>query len=213
MTKSCQKCGAQREPRRCKNCKHLYDQARWARDSARISAQNKTWRSQNLERDHANKREYRLAHLPEEADRCRKWLGRNPGKPLEYREKYKERNSEKIKARYEATHEKRNAANREWKRAHPESARKHNRLRDLKKRCVLGSHTSKEWQAILRKHGGKCAHCASKERITKDHIIPLELGGSDYALNLQPLCLSCNSGKRDRLPEYTQFSLFDRKVA
>jgi 5-methylcytosine-specific restriction endonuclease McrA len=34
---------------------------------------------------------------------------------------------------------------------------------------------------------------------TRDHIVPLEQGGSNDHSNLQPACRECNSAKRDRL--------------
>ncbi len=65
-----------------------------------------------------------------------------------------------------------------------------------RRRGALGSHTHKEWLAVLEAYGNCCAHCGTTERLERDHIVPIVLGGSDDAANLQPLCRSCN-GRKD----------------
>ena len=47
----------------------------------------------------------------------------------------------------------------------------------------------------------KCVSCKKwfpKSEITVDHIIPKRKGGLDVISNLQAMCRSCNSSKRDR---------------
>lgn len=47
----------------------------------------------------------------------------------------------------------------------------------------------------------KCVSCGqyfSKSDITIDHRIPKRKGGTDDLWNLQPMCRSCNSAKRER---------------
>lgn len=47
----------------------------------------------------------------------------------------------------------------------------------------------------------KCVACKkkfTKDKITIDHRIPKRDGGTDDLWNLQPMCRSCNSSKRDR---------------
>ncbi|WP_339306506.1 HNH endonuclease signature motif containing protein [Paenibacillus sp. FSL R5-0519] len=62
-----------------------------------------------------------------------------------------------------------------------------------------GSHTEKEWQLVKERHNNKCAMCKEDKFLTKDHIIPLSKGGSDYIENIQPLCRNCNSKKHDKI--------------
>ena len=48
------------------------------------------------------------------------------------------------------------------------------------------------WQCVT------CGKWFSKSEITVDHRIPKRDGGTDDVWNLQPMCRSCNSSKRDR---------------
>ena len=63
-----------------------------------------------------------------------------------------------------------------------------------------GSYTSADIQALLLKQNRICNGCQKKlEMYTIDHITPLSRGGSNFPSNLQLLCRSCNSKKRDRM--------------
>lgn len=63
----------------------------------------------------------------------------------------------------------------------------------------IGNHTQKEWDDLVKKYGGKCAHCKQKKKLTKDHIVPLTKGGRNTIDNLQPLCGPCNASKGNRV--------------
>lgn len=67
--------------------------------------------------------------------------------------------------------------------------------RYARERNAEGSHTLEEWQAMKNEFNNKCAFCKKDKKLTKDHIIPLSKGGTDYIENIQPLCRSCNSKK------------------
>lgn len=58
-----------------------------------------------------------------------------------------------------------------------------------------GNHSLLEWNQLKLKYHNKCAHCGNIKKLTKDHIIPLSKGGTDYISNIQPLCRNCNSKK------------------
>lgn len=84
-----------------------------------------------------------------------------------------------------------------------ECIRAHQRRRRARKRSagkLLGHHTESEWLALLATFDGACATCGVRDRITRDHIIPLSKGGSDLIENIQPLCVSCNCKKFTRMP-------------
>ncbi len=59
-----------------------------------------------------------------------------------------------------------------------------------------------DWYNMLADYNHACAYCGSQEDITQDHIIPLSKGGQNVIENIQPLCRTCNSRKRDKYPPH-----------
>jgi len=59
-----------------------------------------------------------------------------------------------------------------------------------------GTHTAQEWYALCRKAGNRCAYCGERGRMTKDHDVPVTVGGSDAIDNIVPACLACNMEKK-----------------
>ena len=58
--------------------------------------------------------------------------------------------------------------------------------------------TEIEWDMAIKYFGGKCCYCGKPMfPPTKDHIIPLSMGGKLEVKNVLPCCQSCNSSKKD----------------
>lgn len=70
--------------------------------------------------------------------------------------------------------------------------------RYAREKGAMGSHTLQEWEELKNKYNNKCAICGKDAKLTKDHIIPLSKGGTNYISNIQPLCRNCNSRKSDK---------------
>ncbi len=66
-----------------------------------------------------------------------------------------------------------------------------------------GSHTKQDWFLLCKTFNGMCVRCYEVKTLTKDHIVPLSMGGSDFLSNIQPLCKRCNSIKRDKTEYYS----------
>lgn len=52
---------------------------------------------------------------------------------------------------------------------------------------------------VWERDSGRCVSCGSREKLEYDHIIPLSLGGSNTARNIQLLCESCNRSKSGKI--------------
>ncbi len=52
---------------------------------------------------------------------------------------------------------------------------------------------------VWRRDEGRCVMCGSRERLEYDHIIPVVMGGSSTARNIQLLCERCNRQKGGHL--------------
>lgn len=62
-----------------------------------------------------------------------------------------------------------------------------------------GKHTKSEIAEILALQGNRCIYCnvlfTEKELPTRDHIKPIAMRGSDWALNIVMACRSCNASR------------------
>ena len=116
-------------------------------------------------------------------------------------------------AAYRAAHrEETRARDAAYRAANPEKMAVNDHRRRARKRDALGSFTAAEFALIVKRQRGRCAECCDKAKLTRDHIIPLAAGGSNFAFNIQGLCHPCNVRKGARIAQDAQFSLFDRVV-
>lgn len=146
------------------------DRRRSDPDAAR--AADKAWREKSPEKHKASQARYRENHREVRRERVRAWQVANPDKVKESVRAYRQK-PEGVAAKKRAS---------------------------AKRRAALAecSLSAAEWLAIKASYGYCCAKCGSAEDISQDHVVPLSKGGAHNADNIQPLCRSCNSGKRNR---------------
>jgi 5-methylcytosine-specific restriction endonuclease McrA len=107
---------------------------------------------------------------------------------------------------YRAEHpDKIHSQNRDYYRQHRGRFYEYVNRRRARKAQAEGSHTEAEWEALKLGYEQTCLCCGKQEpeiTLTRDHVIPLDAGGSDNINNIQPLCKSCNSKKSTKSIDY-----------
>jgi 5-methylcytosine-specific restriction endonuclease McrA len=152
----------------------------------------------------------------------KKWRQENPETVRMLRKRYAEENKEKVakaKAKYYQENKERcllqsknnrlenwdrhlNAC-KLWRKENRDLVRLSNRNRRKKVRDAKGTHGIKDIKRILKLQKRTCAACYTKfkgDEYHVDHIVPLALGGSNWASNLQILCPPCNMSKGAKAP-------------
>lgn len=69
-----------------------------------------------------------------------------------------------------------------------------------------GFYTERQWQELKHRYNYMCLCCKRQEpliSLTRDHIVPLAIGGSNDISNIQPLCGQCNRRKSTKIINYT----------
>jgi 5-methylcytosine-specific restriction endonuclease McrA len=87
-----------------------------------------------------------------------------------------------------------------------------NRNNTYVRRGAEGTHTLDEWINTLELFGHKCCYCGSDKNLTKDHVVPLSRGGTNYIENIVPACHSCNSSKgvKELIEWYTRQPFYSK---
>ena len=57
---------------------------------------------------------------------------------------------------------------------------------------------------IYRYAEWRCEKCGTEQNLTRDHIVPRSMGGSNKHYNLQILCKNCNEEKGATIELFTQ---------
>lgn len=140
----------------------------------------------------ARAREYRLAHPDKHREAKRRWEHNNPEKKRAARQRYAAAHPDRVKQQALQTRLRRRAKD-------PIGVATQRANRYAKHRHAPGRYTKDQWLELLERCGNQCLACGSTERLTRDHIIPLDWPeGTNFLWNIQPLCLSCNATKQKR---------------
>lgn len=192
---TCAKCGAdfvgQKNKKYCsKNCYYAvfreenreqvranntkYDQ------SAKGKQKHAEWLEKNSERHVGRRKEYYEENKPRFLQRAAKFAAENPEKVHGYKVKFS-----KTDAGRELAHVGRQRRLAKERQAHDD-----------------GTVTRKSWRAMVLHYRHHCLRCGLKHKfrqLSMDHVLPISRGGAHTIKNLQPLCLSCNAKKGNKI--------------
>lgn len=148
-------------------------------ENPRISANRRDRRKKNPEIWRKKNNEYNKRRGDVHLDKRRKLYANNKERYKGYSKAYEERNPERFKF----------LNNRK-------NARRKMRVKSN------GDYSYREIRAIRKMQKVKCAYCKKciKKKHHIDHIMPLALGGSNEAKNIQLLCPPCNHRKSCKDP-------------
>lgn len=130
-------------------------------------------------------------YLRKNKEYLKKWRRDNKEKWQEYKKEWKKRDPEKKRRE-----------DREWNKRHREYRNFMDMIRRMRLKNIEGSFTLKEWRQKKKEFRYTCPICGRKEpeiKLSIDHIIPITKNGTNWILNIQPLCRSCNSRKNNKV--------------
>jgi 5-methylcytosine-specific restriction endonuclease McrA len=197
----------------CHACKRVLPASSFAPSKLRVDGLNRYCREcfNERNRDRARERGRRVyREKPEQIKAINaRSRAKNRERILEGKREYRRRNRERLKikdhAYAQAHREQANRNSREWAKRNREKAQARVRQYRARKANCVSTLTAAEWKFIREAYGSKCLKCGATEKITLDHVIPIVMGGSNTADNVQPLCKSCNSKKHDKIEDYRPF--------
>ena len=139
-------------------------------------------------------------------------------KAAEYRATHREQIHQRTQVYYQDNREEILERLRCWREEHPDADRAiHSRWKASNKSAVnAATHrrrskikgnggngwTAAQWEALKAEFDYTCLMCGRQEpaiQLHADHIVPVQVGGTNEIDNIQPLCKSCNSRKHTQI--------------
>ncbi len=168
-----------------------------------ILTQKKQWRIDNP--DEASRRDRRANQKRSKRkhrEQMRRWRRDNPeeARAIARRSYHKHRHTRRAesKARYRENSDEYKAKAAQYRKENKERVLKWNRDRKMRKMGIPGYHTLDQWYVLCSFFEDVCPCCGEERGFTVDHIIPVTWdGATDWITNIQPLCGSCNTSKRN----------------
>jgi 5-methylcytosine-specific restriction endonuclease McrA len=168
-----------------------------------------TWYARNKERAAASHRAWCASNREQRTASVSAWNERNRERRRAISKKWRDANKERQRAGTRAwglqNRERRLVTNRAWRAANRVLWRSYEHDRRARELDAPGQYTEADILRLFDQQRGICAapHCNTLLTVscTVDHKLPLSRDGTNWPHNLQLLCKSCNSSKRDKTME------------
>jgi len=196
----------------CKACSSARFRTWTEENPDKVRAQRRAYAEANRDKIRDYRHIYDAEHRKERLAYIHAYDKANRARKRERRKEYYRNNPEaqqrdrRAVKEYQRAHpEKQRERERKWIKANPDKKRAAVHRRRAREQASEGSFTDVEWIALKASYNYTCLCCGKREpeiRLTVDHVIPLEKGGSNFISNIQPLCGSCNSAKGAQCIDY-----------
>ncbi len=223
VTKQCTGCGANvplkefyRDRRasdgrqsECKECSAKRQAEYYAKPHEELLRRKRKYCAENRQANIDRCRRWRLAHLEEKRAYDRRYYHEHKQERQVYYHKWRK---ERFADYYQENSDRLRRYCRQWAKDHPEIIHIKDRRRRARLANAEGMFTDSQFDALCAKYDWRCTCCGTphtERPLTVDHVVPLSQGGSNDIANIQPLCLSCNSSKRDKTADYRKVRRMD----
>ena len=203
QVKTCTKCGIEKEVSEyhkkssgkygvrsvCKECRRGYNDIIYQMEYRKLPKRK------------TQKRKYYINHQEDLIQQAKTYRIEHP----EIYKKYYIKNKTKLSKKYTI-----------WVQNNPQKRREIDRRRRERKQRLDNNYTVCDEQYTRGLFNNQCVNCGSTEKLCIDHHYPLSKGYPLTRENGVVLCHSCNSSKRDKLPEQfyspEQFQFIEEKL-
>ena len=149
---------------------------------------------------------WRLARKDQYREYQRDWKEQNIDHVRTYGREYFQNNDEqreKNRAAGRIRDQKRYQNDPEYrKKKDRQTAEKNRRRKSMLYGIDTAHHTEQEWIDLCIRYDHRCLCCREQKPLSRDHVVPVTIGGLDTIDNIQPLCKGCNSRKNAKTIDY-----------
>lgn len=167
----------------CSNCKELYP---ITKEYFYWDSKNSIYYAKCKQCHKIVKENWRKSHLDKQASYQSKYYWNNPERSKAWIKAY--RQTDKYKQWFKL-----------WRKENIIKLYKKHNARMNFMRSLEYSFSLEQWEECKKYFNHRCAYCGDEVKLTKDHYIPVVLGGIFTKDNIIPACITCNKSKQQKI--------------
>lgn len=195
----------------CKECQRIQSRKYYHEHKKEYSDCHSRYYQEHKEERKRYSSNYYYEHREEKKEYQRNYQKENPEKNRKHNQKYREEHREEYNEYhriYYHTHPKCREQIYRWRKNNPDKVKYYVEKRRERLKNIESCYTKEDLEEKLNSTNGICQMCGEYvgiENLTLEHILPISKApkGFVYTIDdIQFLCRSCNSKKRDKLLLY-----------